>query len=483
MARRSTKGDSPLFAPRRFASPGRKSGQSPSRGRYVGTGNGPAFQPLEIGHGEYVAVVEPDTAFWALVRREKLAELALGGPLRAAFAKKAARFAAEMHTLRFGLTPSAVYFNPTERCNLDCTYCYIPRPMRRGGRHMSEDELLRALETLKRYFQAGGVESPQVIFHGAEPLLNREAVFAGIERYGDYFRFGIQTNATLLDDAAVEFLRRREVSIGISLDAPTAAVADRTRKTWKGEGVHRQVLEAMARLAGYPAWSVICTVTRENLRQLGNLVEFLHRHEAPTCLMNILRCTLPPARAVRPDDAAAARYFLAALDRAEALYRASGRRLVVGNFANILLAILAPSARRLMCDISPCGGGRCFFAVAPGGDLFPCSEFIGLSDFCGGNLFRDAIPAVLQSAPFRMVTGRKVEDIEPCRHCAIRHFCGAPCPAEAHQLHGGMDRTGAFCEFYEEQVRYAFRVIADGRLDAFLWDDWDRGMTETFAIK
>ena len=167
-----------------------------------------------------------------------------------------------------------------------------------------------------------------------------------------------------------------------------------------------------------------------------------------------------------PDDAAAAKYFLAALDRTEALYRETGRRLVVGNFANILLAIVAPTARRLMCDISPCGGGRCFFAVVPNGDLFPCSEFIGLPEFCGGNLFRDDIPAVLRSEPFRLVTGRKVEDIEPCRRCAIRHFCGSPCPAEAHQLNGGMHRTGAFCEFYEEQVRYAFRVIADERLDA-----------------
>ena len=60
-----------------------------------------------------------------------------------------------------------------------------------------------------------------------------------------------------------------------------------------------------------------------------------------------------------------------------------------------------------------------------------------------------------------MVTGRKVEDIEPCRRCAIRHFCGSPCPAEAHEMNGGMDQTGAFCEFYEEQVRYAFRLIAD----------------------
>lgn len=154
----------------------------------------------------------------------------------------------------------------------------------------------------------------------------------------------------------------------------------------------------------------------------------------------------------------------------------------MGNFANILLAIIAPAARRLMCDISPCGGGRCFFALAPNGGMFPCSEFIGLDHFQSGNLFTDDIPTVLQSEPFRLVTDRKVEDIEPCRHCAIRHFCGAPCPAEAYEMNGGMNKTGAFCEFYEEQVRYAFRVIADGKVDAYLWDGWDKGMKTTFNI-
>jgi uncharacterized protein len=457
---------------------------APSRGRYVGTGNGPSFQPIDIGHADYVAVIEPDTAFWSLARRDKLAELALGGELAKAFGKKAAKFAEEMNALRFGLKPSAVYFNPTERCNLNCTYCYIPEDMRRKGQHMSQDRLLEALATLKQYFRSTVPKGtlPQIIFHGSEPLLNREAVFAGIEQFSDSFRFGIQTNATLLDDAAIEFLGRHDVSIGISLDAPTAPVADRTRRTWDGQGVHRQVLDAMERLKGYPAWSVICTISSENLRRLDKLVEFLHQREVPTCLMNILRCTLPRSRSVKPDDAPAAKYFLQALDRSEELYRETGRRLVVGNFANILLAIVAPTARRLMCDISPCGGGRCFFAVAPSGDLFPCSEFIGLEQFCGGNLFKDDIPSVLESEPFRLVTGRKVEDIEPCRRCAIRHFCGSPCPAEAHEMNGGMCHTGAFCEFYEEQVRYAFRVIADDRMDAFLWDDWDKGMKDTFAM-
>jgi uncharacterized protein len=467
--------------------PKKKSAHStaaPSRGRFVNTGTGPVFQAIDIGHPEYAAVIEPDTAFWSLVRRDRLADCLSDGGLLKSYAKKSGQFAGEMDSLRFGLKPSAVYFNPTERCNMNCTYCYIPEKMRHHGEHMTEEKLLAALAILKRYFHETlpGGSLPQIIFHGAEPLLNREAVFAAIAEYEDDFLFGIQTNATLLDDTAVEFLAGHRVSIGISLDAPSARIANRTRRNWGGQGIFKQVVAAMERLKEYESWSVICTVTSANLRHLGKLVDFFHEKEVPTCLMNVLRCTLPSSRGLKPDDAEAAGYFLAALDRTYELYEQTGRRLPVGNFANILLAIIAPAARRLMCDISPCGGGRCFFAVAPNGEMFPCSEFIGLDPFQSGNLFTDDIPTILKSEPFRLVTDRRVEDIEPCRHCAIRHFCGAPCPAEAHEMNGAMNRTGAFCEFYEEQVRYAFRVIADGKVDAYLWDGWDKGMKTTFAI-
>jgi uncharacterized protein len=457
---------------------------APSRGRFLNSGEGPTLLPIDVGHPEYLAVVDPYTAFWSLVARDRLADAMGDGALLRAYRKKAPAFRKELDQLRFGLKPSAVYFNPTERCNLNCSYCYIPAKMRSGGEQMPAERLLLALGRLRDYFGRtvpAGVR-PQIIFHGAEPLLNRDAVFAGIDAFRETFRFGIQTNATLLDDAAVAFLTDRRVSIGLSLDAPSRAVADRTRKDWSGQGVHASVLDAMARLRGYDAWSVICTMTKENARQLTKLVEFLHGREVPTSLMNIVRCTLPPSREVKPDDAAAAKAFLAALDRSCELYEETGRKLVVGNFANVLLAILAPTARRLMCDISPCGGGRAFFAVTPSGDMFPCSEFIGLDSFNGGNLFRDEVEQVLESRPFREVTGRNVDRIDPCQRCAIRHFCGSPCPAEAHELNGGMDRPGAFCEFYEEQVRYAFRLIADGRQDAFLWDGWDAGTKTTFAL-
>jgi len=463
---------------------GKAAPSCPSRGRLVNTGNGVALTPIDIGHADYMGLIDPDTAFWALVKKDKLADTLGGGALTEAYREKSAQFAEEMRMLRFGLKPSAVYFNPTERCNLNCTYCYIPADMRSHGEHMSTDKLLDALGRLKSYFKTVVTEGalPQIVFHGAEPLLNKEAVFAGIDAFAKDFRFGVQTNATLLDEAAIEFLTSRDVSIGLSLDGPEADVADRTRLTWGGKGVFDQVVQAMDRLAGYHGWSVICTVTNQNLKSLNALVDFFHKHEAPTCMLNIVRCTLKPSRDVKPDDATAAKYFLGALDRTYELYQQTGRRLPVANFANVLLAILAPTARRLMCDISPCGGGRCFFALAPNGDMFPCSEFIGLPEFRGGNLFVDPVESVLESAPFQKVTGRKVEDIDPCNRCAIRHFCGSPCPAEALEMNGAMNQTGAFCEFYEEQVRYALRLIADGKHHAFLWDGWDRGTEDTFAM-
>ncbi len=443
--------------------------------------------PVDIGHDAYAAVTDPNTAFWALVDKTRIdASTADGTPLLDSFRDKADEFARELHALRFGLTPSGVYLNPTERCNLNCTYCYLPGVQRSEGQHMSESKLIASLDKLRDYFRSVMPEGrkPRAIFHGAEPLMNRPAVFAAIEEFGDEFAFGIQTNGTLLDNEAVEFLTSRNVSIGLSLDGPVAGITDATRLTWGGKSVHEKVLKAMEKLRGYGSWSVITTCTTENLPYLTRMVELFHAREVPTCMLNTLRCTLPGARGVKPADGDMAKAFFAALDRTHELYRQTGRKLLVANFANVLIAILAPTARRLMCDISPCGGGRAFFALATDGSLYPCSEFIGLPRFNGGKLLDEGgVAAALASEAFRAVTARDVDRFAPCNDCAIRHFCGSPCPAEAHEMNGGMDRIGAFCDFYKEQVNYALRLIADGKANDYLWDGWDDGTDTTFLMQ
>ena len=440
---------------------------------------------VDIGHATYTALTDPNTAFWALVDKTRVAETLAGGPLLDNYRAKADEFARELHALRFELTPSGVYLNPTERCNLNCTYCYLPGKQRSEGQHMSTDTLLASLDALKSYFRSVMPEGrkPRAIFHGAEPLMNKATVFAAIDAFADDFAFGLQTNGTLLDDEAADFLMSRNVSVGLSLDGPLAGITDATRLTWGGKSVHDKVLVAMDRLRGYGSWSVITTCTTENLPYLTKMVDLFHAREVPTCMLNTLRCTLPGARGVKPADGDMATAFFAALDRTHALYQQTGRKLLVANFANILLGILAPTARRLMCDISPCGGGRAFFALAADGSLYPCSEFIGLPRFNGGNLLAEGgVAAALKSDAFRIVTARDVDKFAPCNDCAIRHFCGSPCPAEAHEMNGGMDQIGAFCEFYKAQVAYAMRLIADGKANDFLWDGWDEGTETTFAM-
>jgi len=456
-----------------------------SRGNYFNTGNGSQLQVIDIKHKDYVGVVSGDAAFWALVKKGQLDKVFTHPSSLREYRKKRKTFIDEIEKLRFGLTPSAVYFNPTDRCNMNCSYCYIPEKIRKAGRHMSGRELREALSILKNYFKTTlpKGQKPEIVFHGAEPMLNQENVFKAIETFKDDFSFGIQTNGTLLDREAIDFITSRGINIGLSLDGHIPSVADEMRKTWKGEGVSKKVMEVIKLLKGYDNFSVICTVTKSNMRSLKKIVAYLHNLEISNCLLNPVRCTLPKARKNKPTDHEMSKYYLEALEHTYKLYRKTKRKLVVANFANILMGIIAPAARRLMCDISPCGGGRCFFAVSANGDLFPCSEFIGIKKFKGGNLFKDNIANVLKGRSFALVTERSIENIQSCSQCTIRHFCGSPCPAEAHEMNGSMDKPGAFCELYEEQVRYAFRLIADNKENAYLWDDWDKGMYTNLEIK
>ncbi|MFZ5775486.1 MAG: peptide-modifying radical SAM enzyme CbpB [Thermodesulfobacteriota bacterium] len=452
------------------------------QGAYANTGHGPHFSVLEFGDPGRVAVVEPDTAYWALVERSELPQ-ALGGTMVADFQAKAADFREEMDHLRHGLKLSAVYLNPTERCNLNCGYCYLPEEMRKNGIDMGKERLLEALGRLLDHFRAilpAGVK-PQLIFHGSEPMVAREAMFAGIARHSDDFRFGIQTNGTLLDDSALAFLKEHRVGIGLSLDAPAAEVANTTRKNWGGTGFYDHVVGVIKKLGDYPALNVITTVTTANLHTLTEMVDFYHGLGVRVAMMNPVRCTRQGGVDLKPDNQALADSFFKALDRSYELFQQTGRKLVIANFANVLAGVVGPTGRRLMCDISPCGGGRCFFAVAADGAVVPCSEFIGMEEFKGGNIFTDHPDAILASQPFREVTSRMAEKITPCAGCAIRHFCGAPCPAEVFKLTGDIHAPSPYCSFFEEQVRYAFRVIAQGREEAFLWDSWQEETEQSYC--
>ncbi len=188
------------------------------------------------------------------------------------------------------------------------------------------------------------------------------------------FRYGIQTNGFLLNDEDMEFIMERGVNLGISFDSQDMKTNDFLR----GEGHFNSVSRILEVMQGYKHLNVITTINHYNYTQLPEMVDFL-AGKVEVCLMNPVRGTSAGGRKLRP-PVEAADYFIKAVDRAIEL-TGSGERIVIGDFANILLGIVAPTSRVLQCDISPCGAGRRFFAITPDMKVYPCGEFIGFQEF------------------------------------------------------------------------------------------------------
>ena len=256
----------------------------------------------------------------------------------------------------------------------------------------------------------------------------------------------------------------------ISLDAATAAENNKSRVSRDGGGNYKKAVQALKWFEGYEGLNVICTVTKLNVNKLSQLVKFLHGKKVPMVLLNPVRLTQKRADKIKADDSEYAENLIKAVNIAMDLTKKTGRQIAIGNFANILLAIISPTARRMMCDISPCGGGRTFLTVTADGAMVPCGEFIGFKEFSGGNIYKTSIEKAMNSKPFKAIRARMVEKIDECDVCDFRHICGSPCPAEMH-ARGDMYKKAVFCDFYKEVIQYAFKMIAEDNVKYLLRDD------------
>lgn len=412
-------------------------------------------------------VLDPDNVFWALVSKDRNLDLTIKKDLHPSYIKIKDRITQEVENFRFSTSLTAVYINPVDRCNSQCRYCYIPSSIRTSSKEMDYSSLRSVLDEVGSYFESVQNNSkPVIVFHGTEPLLVRDVIFRAIERYSKDFLFGIQTNGILLKKEDVDFLKRWRVNVGLSLDSPSALLHNSLRPA-RGYNPFAKVSQAITWFDGYAGLNVISTVTRLNVSDLPLLIKYLHRRRVSCVLLNPVRITQRGGRLLKPDTDSLVYFFKKAVDEAIRL-SSNSYPIIIGNFANIVLGIIAPTARRLMCDISPCGGGRCFLTVSASGDIFPCGEFLGLGVFKGGNIFKkgltSSIKQAMDSAAFKRVRARVVEKIEECSVCVYRNFCGAPCPAELYSSSTDMYKISPYCDFYKEIISYAFKIIAEGKL-------------------
>lgn len=150
-----------------------------------------------------------------------------------------------------------VIFKVAQRCNLNCTYCYV---YNRGDdswlnrpSYASERVAEQLGRRIKQQCEVHGDTTFTVELHGGEPLLmgqpRMQKVLDAIVREAGPVDvvFALQTNATLLTYEWLEFFKRNRISFGISLDGPPE-LADRHRVMRTGGGSTELVLAVLDEL-------------------------------------------------------------------------------------------------------------------------------------------------------------------------------------------------------------------------------------------
>ena len=157
-----------------------------------------------------------------------------------------------------------LFFEITDRCNLECAHC--GSSCTSGGKALTVSDIEKTLKSIPQ-------EKPAVCLTGGEPMLH-PAFFdiAGLVRNMGFY-WGMTTNATLIDDAAAERLKLAGMStVSVSIDGMEES-HDRLRRR---QGAWKKALHGLQALqnAGFEP-QVTTVLHRENFDELDRLYELL----------------------------------------------------------------------------------------------------------------------------------------------------------------------------------------------------------------
>lgn len=322
-------------------------------------------------------------------------------------------------------------------CNLACAYCYYKRNTALQSSRTMEKELLET--TIEKAFQT---QSQRVNFfwQGGEPLL------AGIEFYeyaiflqkkyckAKLFTNSIQTNATLIDKNWIDFFKKYNILLGVSIDLPDTH--DLYRKTPEGKRTFSQVWENALLLqdAEIPVNILSCltnTLTPKHAYEFYDIFVGNGFREIQ-CVPVILEDTT--FYSPKTEDLGA--FFCNLFD----LYFMSSLRqepFFIRHFESILAKIHHQPC--FDCTFSKqCNG---YTLIEKNGNAYPC-DFYTSNDYLLGNIKDSSFDLLLDTDAQKKFYNLKINST--CSSCEYHFICAGACPRERISSHKSI-----FCQAYK----------------------------------
>lgn len=344
-------------------------------------------------------------------------------------------------------------------CNLACQYCFAEEGEYHGKRELMSYEVgKKALDFLVA--NSGNRRNLEVDFFGGEPLMNFQVVKdlvaygRSLEKEHDKnFRFTLTTNGVLLDDDIMEFANKEMGNVVLSIDG-RKEVHDRMRPFRKGAGSYDLIVPKFQKFAEsrhQDKYYVRGTFTHNNLDFSKDV---LHLAD-----LGFKQISVEPVVAQDTDSYAIREEDLPQLmEEYENLALEMVRRHGTEedfNFFHFMIDLEGGPcvAKRL----SGCGSGTEYLAVTPTGDLYPCHQFVGNTDFLMGNVDDGVVNTELRDE-FKSCN---VYAKEKCRECFARFYCSGGCAANSYNFHGDIHNAYDIgCALQKKRVECAIMIKA-----------------------
>jgi uncharacterized protein len=359
--------------------------------------------------------------------------------------------------------PSGILLMVTQTCNLACVYCYAG-----GGTYGARTKLLgteKAFSAIDLMLaRAPARKAFTVTFFGGEPLLDFPLIRRVVEHCresaaerGLSFSYSMTTNATVVTDEIIAFLKEHRFTLMVSYDGEAAQEQNRPFKS--GKGSNEEVLANIRRMtaAGLPvqlrATLIKGMISQESIQGLVQIGSSLGARKLAMSAVSSTKNSLFPAgdeMVLGHEDHQHLQriYQQVSEENLASACRGSEERVRFDPHAHLVKALATGQAE----GIGRCGACFGMSAVSTDGKIYPCHRFVGMEEYAIGEL---ATGFSRESIEQFFARSRRANH-EKCSTCWVRLICTGGC--YYHNADGAGDfrpPEDADCDGYREAVRYA----------------------------
>lgn len=340
-----------------------------------------------------------------------------------------------------------VWLHIVNKCNLACEYCFVEH---KNNEVMQLDVMEQVTDAISYTALSRGINKFELKFAGGEPTLALPALetfhdllTAKLEGTGASFQTAVLSNGTIMSERLLNFLKRPETGIGISLDG-YGETHDIYRRYKNSGGGSWRVIENNIRTLrrhGITPY-IMATISQASCAGLSELLTWIYENSL-RCRLSVVRqpsgCRNCSDSEVSDGYNELCETVIAAFDDALTALEQSDVFLNLNSAMEICELHFNQPAPGVSCGI-----GHSHIVIKPDGAMVPCPMMIDEKGYIPG---KDLLTSCAEGFSCKRSERDSLEANE-CLSCRWFPVCAGGCAVNNLRLNGHPFTRSKLCAFY-----------------------------------